>query len=149
MFSRFSDVFDTFHLAWSGTIKLEKLGEAKNDIERSSQLMTHAGEEFRLCAVGDHRLFVGITNEDIVVFAANGLGEDIGDGLQKVDGLDIKVSSIFRENRENSERSVIRSNDDARAADHSVSDDGLGWREPGFGSHIGDDHWAASFQGES
>ena len=149
MFSRFRDVFDTFELTGSGMIKLEQLGEAKNDIEGRSEFVTHAGEKFRFGAGGDHRFFVGIANEDIVVFAANGLGEDIGDGLEEVDGLGIKVSAILRENRENSECAVIGSNDDAGATGYSVTDDGWGWGEASFGRHIGDDHWAANFESES
>src|SRR5438046_964761 len=40
------DVLDALCLFWCWLLKLEQLGEAENGVERSPELVAHAGEEF-------------------------------------------------------------------------------------------------------
>ena len=62
MLACFDDVPDAFCLSGVWRIHLEQLGEAKNRVQGSTQLMTHPREEFALRPVGGLGLRLRTTN---------------------------------------------------------------------------------------
>ena len=114
--------------AWLGvgSVEFEQLGEAEDGIERSAQLVAHAGEEFALGPAGHFGLFARLADADFGFFALDGGGEDVTlpTDWRKWTSSGTKLRWGEGEGGEDAEGAFIALDEDAEAALDAGGDDG-------------------------